>query len=101
MNIPGVCARGHVTEPPPPGETGVELTGIDAIAAFDAALQDITKAPRMAIKGVRDIDVRKVGGWVIVTVKFQKLKDDNEVTFRIRKSWAQVLRSRLNAVLDK
>jgi hypothetical protein len=104
MNIPNVCARGHVNEPRPPGETGRELTSIDAIAVFDNALKEIAGPPRMAIKGVKDIDVRKVGSWVIVKIKFKRTKganESNEVTFRIRKAWAQVMCSRLERVLGK
>lgn len=93
---------GH--DAPPPGETGIELMGPTAYDALRGAFNRIDaemEPPRMAIKGVKDIDVRKVGSWVLVTVKFQGTKEGNEVTFRIRRTWADVLRNRLSAVLDR
>jgi len=82
----------------PPGETGRELSGSDAFAAMHEALKAITEPPRVACKGVKDIDVRTIGRWVVVTIRFTGT-ETNEITFRMRRSWALVLRGRLNQVL--
>lgn len=81
-------------EPPPPGETGVELTGGEAISALHDALLDITGEPRVKFGNVKDIEVKRVGRWVVITVK-HKGKDTNELKFRIGRGWAQVLKNRL------
>jgi hypothetical protein len=76
-----------------------ELSAGDAIAALDDAFQAMTGAPKVQFSGVKDIDVRKAGRWILIRVRYTG-KDSNEVTFRIRKAWAQTLRQRLNRALD-
>jgi hypothetical protein len=87
----------HV-EAPPPGETGTELTGSDAIAAIDDALQAIVQ-PARAHLTLKDIDVTRVGRWVVLKVKYRGKGPDNEVTVRISRAWATVLTGRLQRVL--
>lgn len=84
--------------PAPPGESGTELTGAQFCEALSDALLDLTGQPRVKFANVRDIDVRKVGRWVIVKVKSKGAP--NELTFRINIGWAKVLRGRLSKALD-
>lgn len=89
-----------VAEPPPPGEVGRELNGAETIDALSDALLDITGAPRVAFHNVKDIQVKKIGRWVVITVK-HKGKDTNTLTFRIGRPWAAVLKNRLLTVLEE
>lgn len=76
-----------------------ELSGAAAIDALHDALLDITAQPRVRFANVRDIDVKKVGRWVIVTVRSKG--EPNELTFRISKAWAKVLLGRMRRVLGE
>lgn len=96
-------------DPPPPGETGTELTGAALVAVMDtyfAAMEDDVKlasAPATLKFGqVKDIRVNRVGRWCLITVKFKAKKDEpNEFTFRIGRPWAGVLSDRLARVLSR
>lgn len=100
----------HVDPPPPPGERAEdEVTGAALVAVMDtyfAAMEDdlkLASAPATLKFGqVKDIRVNRVSCWVLVTVKFRAKKSEpNEVTFRVRRSWAGVLKDRLNRVLGE
>lgn len=85
------------TAPAPPGETGNEMCGLEAIAAIHDALKAITEVPRVSLI-VGEIDAKKVGRWVIVTVRYRRKNrktPPEEVTLRISTVWAKVLRDRL------
>lgn len=89
--------------PAPPGETGVELTGGDAIAAMHEALKAITEVPRVSLQ-VGEIEAKKVGRWVILTVRYRRKNrktPPEEVTVRISTIWARVLRDRLKRVVGE
>lgn len=87
-------------DPLPPGEVAAdELTGPHALDALHDALQAIAAPARLQFSQVKDIAVRRAGRWILVTVKYRGA-DTNEVTFRIRRAWAEVLRNRLSQVLD-
>ena len=83
----------------PPGETGRELTGADAFAALHDALVDITAEPKLRLT-LSDIQVRRTGRWVVLTVRYRK-RPENEVTIRISRAWAQVLIGRLTQALER
>lgn len=85
-------------DPLPPGETGTELNGSDAIGALHDALIAMSNPARLKFSKVKDIDVRKAGRWILITVKHDG-KDSNEVTFRIQTPWAKTLQQRLTRVL--
>lgn len=76
-----------------------ELHGNDALSAMHDALLDITGEPRVKFGNVKDIEVKKAGRWVLITVK-HKGTDTNELTFRIGRAWAGVLKNRLLAALE-
>lgn len=93
------AATAAVAEPPPPGETGRELSGSETVEALSDALLDITGEPRVRFANVKDIQVKKIGRWVIVTVRHNG-KDTNELKFRISTAWAHVLKNRLLRALE-
>jgi hypothetical protein len=82
----------------PPGETGPELPATAALGLMGALFALVTLPARLSFGSVKDIDVRKAAGWVLITVKYRG-RDANEVTFRVRRAWAQVLLARLQKVL--
>lgn len=86
-------------QPVPPGEDGRELNGSDSLAALHDALLDITGEPRVRFANVKDIDVKRIGRWTVITVKSKGAP--NELTFRINRAWAQCLSDRLLRVLEK
>lgn len=75
-----------------------ELSPAQSIEALADALLDITGAPRVRFSNVKDIEVKRVGRWVLITVKHQG-KDTNELTFRINTAWAKALKNRLQIAL--
>lgn len=96
----GRCFRWPV-EQTPPGETAAdELTGAQSIEAISDALLDITGAARVKFSNVRDIAVTKVGRWVLIKVR-SRGPEPHELTFRINKAWAQVLKGRLMRALGE
>ena len=100
MSIPGVCARGHVNEPPPPGETGVELTGSDAIEAMHDALVTISK-PADKKLSLRDIDFKRIGRFIVAHVELQDGTMVIEFDVRMSRERAQEIARKFNRVFDK
>lgn len=84
-----------IPDPRPPGETGVELLGPAATAAITRAFQ----IPRLHVT-LADIDVRREKRWIVLRVKFRKAPA-SDITIRISRAWATVLRNRLSKVLDR
>lgn len=82
----------------PPDETGTEMTVTTALGVMSALFVLLTRPARLSFGSVKDIDVRRVSGWVLITVRYRG-GDTNEVTFRVRRAWAQVLADRLRRVL--
>lgn len=105
----GIDQHGPVFDYPPGEKPEDEVTGAALAAVMDryfAAIDEDLKAASapatLQFHQVKDIEVRKVSGWVLVTVKFRAKKSaPNEVTFRVRRSWAGVLRDRLGWVLGE
>lgn len=87
------------TERVPPGERPEdELLGSDAIAAMHECLVSITK-PADKTLTVRDIDVRKVGRWVLMHVKLRHENEPIEFTVRMPRARAESIRLRLTREL--
>jgi hypothetical protein len=76
-----------------------ELTGDDAIAALDDALQLFTQPAKVHVV-LKDIEVKKVGGRILLTVKYRG-KATNEFTVRLSSAWAKVLTGRLRRVIER
>jgi hypothetical protein len=85
-------------EPLPPGETGMELTGVDAIAAIELAQMQLRMAAppveRLTLSG---LDIRRDGRWIAFTCRFFGRPG---LTVRLARAWAERLRARLTEVLD-
>lgn len=75
----------------------VELTPEHAIDALNRAFAEMTGTPRAHFT-LTDSDVRVAGRWVIVKLRFVGL-ESNEITLRVRKSWADKLRVQLNRAM--
>lgn len=93
----GMAAR---PDPPPPGETGIELTGGGAIEVMHALLQAVTApaAARVVIS-----DVRKVGRWFTVDVALEDVKAGRSslASVRITRTRLAWLRDRCTRVLAR
>lgn len=90
---------------PPRGEAGRELDAFTFVAFVAEQFKDMTVPARLEFS-IKDIQVKRLGRWVIVTVKFREdvLLDGqvvNEVKVRMPRARAEVLRLHLCRVLGK
>lgn len=80
-------------------ETGTELTGAQSIEALHEALVTITK-PADKTLTVRDISFKRIGRFIVMHAKLNDGKTVIEFDVRMPRARAQVIRQRLNTVLD-
>jgi hypothetical protein len=92
-----IMAEAAPRELPPPGDTGVELEGGAAIAAFrnQLARRHATQTPRVPLTVVQ-LDLWREGNTVIAKVAFGKV---GAVTIRLSAFWARTLMLKLQKVM--
>lgn len=95
-------ATARALEPPPPGETGDELTDSKAVAAVQRALANLHLAKSADQRWtIRDVQFEKKGKTLSMTVKWDTKHGKNVVTLRMPSAFARVMRNRLISVLDR
>lgn len=82
---------------PPPGETGVELTGASALDLFAERMRLMTEAARQHHTAL-SIEAMPLGRWVGLRVVL-KGEPQTEVTLRLSKAWAAALHRELSKVV--
>ena len=82
---------------PPPGETGVELTGPSALELFAERMRLMTESPRQHHTAL-SIEAMPLGRWVGLRVVL-KGEPQTEVTLRLSKAWAVALVKELQKVV--
>lgn len=92
------------TAPLPPGETGTELTGSNLVDVLAAQFKDMTDPARVEFS-IKDIQVKRLGRWVVFTITFREyvqLNGEivNEVKVRMPRARAESLRLHLARVLE-
>ena len=90
--IPQSAKKVGVLDPPPPGETGTELTGEAADLALSGALADLLKRTKVKV-GALDTRVKHGRFEIRVTLLADGVQHD--VTLSLSEPWARVLRKRL------
>jgi hypothetical protein len=87
-------------EPLPPGERAEdELTGDAAFEAIHTALQQATQ-PASQVLSVRDVQFKKVGRWVLLSLSWKDGKTTHHVTVRMPAARARSLSARLAQVVE-
>lgn len=99
------CRTCQDAVPPPPGERGRELTAAAALDVLADQFRDMTEPPQLKLS-VKAVAVKKLGRWVIVTIKFPEVvlihgKEVRELSVRMPRARAESVRMLLARVLGK
>ena len=89
--------RSPIPDPPPLGETCVELTGASALDLLAQRMRLMTDAPRVRHSAL-SIEAIPLGRWVGLRVVL-KGEPQTEVTLRLSKAWAVALHRELSKVV--
>lgn len=96
---PGVIAAAvvPVPDPPPVGETGIEITGSGACDVISERMRLWLEAPRSR-HSLLELKAVNLGDRVAIRLVF-KGDPQSEVTVRVSKAWAQQVHAELSKVL--
>lgn len=97
MNTPEPGSQ--IPDPPPPGETGRELTAAEAAAVITHQIQ-VAKAAQRGVKKIRlcGFDCHREGRYIALSFRFWKAPYAG-YTVRVSRAWASIIYARLGQLL--